>query len=281
MAVITQLHVYPVKSMQGIFMDAAKLTVRGLEYDRNWMVVDEEGRFLTQRKLPGLAAIRVDITRDKLKFHHLSGDSFSVPIHKANYEEAEVKIWKDNCEALDEGAEVSKWLTSILGYRKKGYLRLVRFKEAFRRNVDKNYLKGEESHTAFSDGFPFLVTAEESLNRLNERLISSASEPVHMNRFRPNIVIKGLEPFEENKIKTLVSADGTYRLGIRKPCKRCKVTTVDQQTGYIADPREPLRTLSLMNTVANLRGAYFGQNATLLAGARNMINTGDQILSEV
>lgn len=280
MAVITGLHIYPVKSMQGISLDEAELTVRGLKYDRNWMVVDEGGRFLTQRRLPGLAAIRIEITDRELKFEGPSGDTITVPLHKNNYEVGMVEIWGERCEALDEGDGVSAWLTRNFGSGVKGALRLVRFKETFRRQVDTNYLRGEDSHTAFSDGFPFLITTEESLNSLNERLIRSGSEPVNMNRFRPNIVIRGLKPFEENEIRELISVEGTYRLGVRKPCKRCKVTTIDQHTGQISDPREPLRTLTVMNTVYGQRGAYFGQNATLLSGSENIIRIEDQVLAE-
>lgn len=280
MAVITGLHIYPVKSMQGISLDEAELTIRGLKYDRNWMVVDEAGRFLTQRRLPGLAAIRIEITGRGLKLEGPSGDTITVPLHMDNDEAGMVEIWGERCEALDEGARVSAWLTRNLGSGVKEALRLVRFKETSRRQVDTNYLRGEDSHTAFSDGFPFLITTEESLNSLNERLIRSGSEPVSMTRFRPNIVIKGLKPFEENKISELISVDGTYRLGVRKPCKRCKVTTVDQQTGEISDPGEPLRTLAFMNTVSGQRGAYFGQNATLLSGSENIIRTEDQVLAE-
>ena len=277
MPVISQLNIYPIKSMHGISTTKAELTIRGLNYDRNWMIMDEDGLFLTQRNLPKLAAIRVDLSVDGLILHSPSGDVFSVPFNGSRNKEISVEVWGDLCKAYDEGDEISAWLTKNLGKFKGKSLRLVRFKKEFKREVDADYLKGEKSHTAFADGFPFLVTSENSLNRLNERLIENGSESVPMDRFRPNIVLTGMDAFLENRLEELFSADGRYRLGIRKPCKRCKVTTVDQDFGTIAEPKEPLRTLTEMNTVPGLHGAYFGQNATLLSGKNNTIKVGDQV----
>lgn len=277
MPVITQLCIYPVKGMHGIAVDEAELTVRGLKFDRNWMVIDETGLFLTQRTLPKLASIRVKVNGTKLVLEEPGGSTFTLPETTNGLRKQTVEVWGDRCEVFDCGVAISLWLTDTLGTHKGKKLRMVRFDDTFRRKVDEEYLKGEASHTAFADGFPYLITSESSLNRLNERLIEDGSEPVPMNRFRPNIVIKGLDAFRENRIDELVSADGTYRLGLRKPCKRCKVTTVDQEDGIISDPKEPLRTLTLMNTVPGLQGAYFGQNATLLSEEGGVIRVGDEV----
>jgi len=277
MPVISQLNIYPIKSMHGISINEAELTIRGLNYDRNWMIMDEDGLFLTQRNLPALAAITVELSEVGLILQSPSGDVFSVPVNGSRQHEVSVEVWGDLCKAFDEGDEVSEWLTEKFGKFKGKDLRLVRFNNYFEREVDPDYLKGEKSHTAFADGFPFLITSESSLNRLNERLIENGSEPVPMDRFRPNIVLTGFDAFLENNMDELFSADGRYRLGIRKPCKRCKVTTVDQDSGTIAEPKEPLRTLTEMNTVPGLHGAYFGQNATLLSGENNTIKVGDKI----
>lgn len=277
MPVITQLHVYPVKSMQGIALEKGELTVRGLRYDRNWMVIDEEGTFLTQREIPKLASIQIRFSDDHLQFTNSHGNSISVPLEGRRGPHVITEVWGDRCEGIDEGDEISEWLIQTVGKYKNRSLRLVRFRDEFRRDVDKEYLRGEDSHTAFADGFPFLVTNEESLSALNDRLASAGANPVSMDRFRPNIVIKGLAPFQENQIQQLVCADGKFKLGIRKPCKRCKITTVDQQSGGIANPKEPLRTLTQMKTIPDRRGAFFGQNATLVSGEGKEIQRDDVV----
>lgn len=277
MPVVTQLVIYPVKSLQGISVREAELTPSGLKYDRNWMVTDDSGLFITQRDLPSLAAINVDFSSDEMKLKHSQGDAFHIPLQSASRKEVTVEIWGDQCRAFDEGDDAANWLTEKTGRFKGKKLRLMNFDNRFRRNVDSSYLKGEDSHTAFADGFPYLITSDYSLNRLNERLIESGSKPVPMSRFRPNIVVTGLEAFLENRIDEIYSENAGYRLGLRKPCKRCKVTTVDQVTGIIHEHREPLRTLTLMNTVPVLHGAYFGQNATLLSQDRGIIRLGDQL----
>lgn len=262
--------------MGAIAVNKAELTVRGLKYDRNWMVIDQSGKFITQRELPKLASVNVSMSEGLLHFTHKTGSCFSVSAEERPRKELVTEVWGDHCESLDEGNKISEWLTDTLGSLKGKSLRLVRFKDSFQRPVDPDYLKDEHSHTAFSDGFPFLITSEESLSMLNDRLVSSGGYPVTMDRFRPNIVIKGLNPFQENELDQLKSTDGRFSLGIRKPCKRCKVTTVDQETGAIAEPKEPLRTLTLMKTVPELHGAYFGQNATLLKGEGEVVKIGDQ-----
>lgn len=277
MPTIKQLCYYPVKSMRGISVKSVELTVRGLKYDRNWMVAEWNGTFLTQRSIPHLATIQTSIMDDMLKLRDQTGDSFLIPIHSASRKEVSVEIWSDVCEAFDEGDEISEWLTSKLHQSGAKPVRLVRFKHSFRRKVDQNGQQGENAHTAFADGFPFLITSTASLKVLNDRLISAGAKPVDMNRFRPNIVIDEMEPFRENSLDQLISSGKNYRLGIRKPCKRCKVTTVDQFSGEIAEPKEPLRTLTLMNTVPGLTGAYFGQNATLISGEGKIISVKDSL----
>lgn len=266
MPVVTGLFIYPVKSMQRIPLERAVLTVQGLKYDRNWMIVDENGTFITQRDMPVLASIKTEITTDSLRFRDKSKHSFSIPLNGRGGSEIVTEVWGQSCKAVDEGDAISEWLTEKVGQHRQKALRLVRFKENYRRDVEPDYLKGEEAHTKFADGYPFLITSEESLSMLNDRLVSSGAYPVSMDRFRPNIVIRGLQPFKENDIEELQSQDGSLKFGLRKPCKRCKVTTVDQDSGRVAEPGEPLRTLTMMKTVPGMHGAFFGQNATLLSG---------------
>lgn len=274
---ITQLVVYPVKSLRGLQMREAELTERGLMYDRNWMVIDHSGKFVTQRAIPKLASLSVKLEADQLTIASSNGAKVSVGFDTDTKPVRQVEVWGDRCNAFDEGDEVASWLTErIHGNRKESY-RLVRIHDEFRRPVDPEYLKNEDAHTAFADGFPFLITNERSLAELNRKLNEIDVTPITMDRFRPNIVIDGVPPFHENEIDEFISLEDTFRLGVRKPCKRCKVTTVDQSSGVIKNPKEPLRTLTKMETVSGLRGAYFGMNSVLLKGSGETIRVGDQL----
>lgn len=274
---ISSLHIYPVKSLQGITLQQATLTTQGLAFDRQWMVVDANGHFITQRQLPKMAQIRVCLTVDALVLEHANLPPFTVALHTTPAQRIEVVVWRDHCQAYDEGDAASQWLTHILGKWQGGDLRLVRFADDFTRPVDPNYMNGDSADTAFSDGYPFLIVSEASLQALNAQLVVNGANPVPMTRFRPNIVISGIEAFGEDRCTTLTAAMQVYRFTIRKPCQRCKITTIDPQTGMIADPKEPLKTLVAMNPYPHLSGAYFGQNATLSFGEKQLITVGDRL----
>lgn len=274
---ITQLNIYPVKSLGGIALDAAELTAEGLAWDRRWMVVDDVGRFVTQRQLPAMARIRVHLEADALVLSHPEAASLHVPLAVGALPRIPVYVWEDRCEALDEGAEARDWLGAVLGDWRGSGLRLVRFAPEQRRAVEPHYLApGERAHTGFADGYPLLVVSEGSLDEVNRRLAAKGLDPVPMSRFRPSLVVDDATPFAEDGWDTLAAADGTWRLGLRKPCQRCKITTVDQQSGEIAVPGEPLRTLVEMSTRA-APGGYFGQNAIVLEGEGARLSVGDDI----
>lgn len=276
MPVVQHLFIYPVKSMRGIPCGQAQLTVRGLEYDRNWMVTDENGNFRTQRDLPGLALIIPGIAENELILKHNLHGEIRIPVEKSG-DSITVNIWGDSCKAIDQGDEVAAWIKMALNHTSTKELRLMRFDSDYKRKVDDKYLKGEKSHTAFADGFPFLITTRESLQSLNDRLISSGHDAVPMNRFRPNIVVSGAGPFQEDHSQLLRQQGGKYELGIRKPCKRCVITTRNQDTAKVQEPGEPLRTLISMKTIPDNNGAFFGQNATLLKGNGHLIRVGDTV----
>ncbi len=274
---ITGLNIYPVKSLRGIRLEEAVVGVRGLAYDRCWMVTDSRHGFITQREMTAMATISVHLTDGCLVLSHPSVSPLEIDLRRKNAERINVTIWKDRLPAMDEGNEASQWLTEVLGSWNGQDLKLFRFSDESIRLVDASCLQGEDSHTAFADGFPFLVASEESLAFLNENLETNEASRITMDRFRPNIVIRGVEPFEEDAFDTLASIEGTYKFGIRKPCKRCPITTTDQATGDRTEPKEPLRTLAMMNTQPYLQGAFFGQNATLLSGDGERICTGDKL----
>lgn len=271
---VTELNIYPVKSLRGIAVGRAELGTRGLAHDRQWMVVDQVGRFVTQRQLPAMARIAVRLEADRLVLEHPDAEPLSVELARDDQPRLTAYVWDDACQALDEGDQAADWLTGVLGNLQGSRLRLVRFDTTHRRPLASRSLQGEQAHTAFADGFPFLLTAESSLEALNEVLREKGLSPVPMSRFRPNIVVQGSMPFAENGWGDISTPDGRFRLGVRKPCQRCKITTVDQHSGDIAVPGEPLRTLVAMRTVT-APGGYFGQNAILLAGEGETIALGD------
>ncbi len=275
---ITQVAIYPVKSLGGIALDAAELGPRGLEWDRRWMVVDEAGRFVTQRQLPGMARIRVRLEDAALVLEHPEAVPLSVPLAPRERPRRQVEIFKDRCPGLDEGESAAGWLTEVLGRVRQQGLRLVRFPEAHRRVVEPDHLRdGERAHTGFADGYPLLVANQASLDALNAVLKGKGLDPVPMERFRPNLVVAANEAFAEDGWESLAAEGGRYRLGLRKPCKRCQIPTVDQRSGEIPRPGEPLQTLIEMQTQPQLKGGYFGQNAILLAGEGEMLRVGDRL----
>ena len=278
---ITQLVIYPVKSLGGIALDDACLTAEGLARDRRWMVVDDVGRFVTQRQLPAMATIRVSVESEALVLSHPGVEPLCVPLAARGLTRRSVTVWEDRCDALDEGPEARAWLRAVLGDLRGSGLSLVRFATDHRRRVEPHSLApGEEAHTGFADGFPFLVSSTATLAELNRRLLAKGLEPVPMSRFRPNIVVETAAPLAEDDWCELAAADGRWRLGLRKPCQRCKIITVDQRSGVIALAGEPLRTLVEMN--ARLApGGYFGQNAILLAGDGARLSVGDTVTSSL
>lgn len=225
-----------------------------------------------------MARVSVRLTDDALVLEHPDMDPLAITLKRSDQPRLTVTIFRDRCEALDEGDEAATWLSAVLGRPQGGALRLVRFPDDRRRHVEPEWLRGEQAHTAFPDGYPLLVTAEASLTALNERLTGKGLDPVPMDRFRPNIVVDGNVPFAERDWDELTTEGAGWRIGIRKPCKRCKVVTVDQQTGATPVLKEPLKTLSEMATQPGMKGAFFGQNAIVLEGDQKIVQVGDPIM---
>ncbi|WP_346797296.1 MOSC N-terminal beta barrel domain-containing protein [Halomonas sp. Bachu 37] len=273
---ISQLNVYPVKSLQGIALKQSRLHGQGLAWDRRWMLVDIRQRFVTQRQLPALATIGVSLLEDHLRLEHPRMAPLEIALAPREGKLRIVSIWDDHCKAHPESDDVSRWLVGALGEQAQG-LTLVRFAEEFKRPVEAEFLAGREADTHFTDGYPFLVTTTASLAALNIALADKGMAPVPMNRFRANIVVEGAAPWEEDALATLSGPHGRYRLGLSKPCQRCKITTIDQQTAEIPVPTEPLKTLLELNTQSTLKGAHFGRNATLLEGEGEVIRVGDTL----
>ena len=270
-AEVAGLFVYPVKSMRGIALDSAVLTPQGLEHDRRFMVVRADGSFVTQRDMPLLALVRQELEPGGLKLWRDGFGSIRVPFGAEGGEPVRTRVWKDVCEAVDQGEVISRWLTEALESGDR--LRLVAMAENYVRPQGKADRLGAGAHTLFADAAPFLVASESSLAALNRALAGHGREAVPMDRFRPNIVVQETPAFAEHA--SAQWSGGDYALRLCYPCERCIVTTIDQATARKDPSREPYRTLAGINPVPGRQTPAFGQNAALAAGAGQTIRLGD------
>jgi uncharacterized protein YcbX len=262
---ITALNIYPVKSCAGIALRTARLTPAGFERDRQWMIVRPNGRFVTQRELPSLALVRPQLSEHSLQLNAPGTEALRIDIdHGGNA--VDVVVWRDQCKAIDAGDEAAQWLANLIGEP----LRLVRFHPEFKRVADRAWTGELTAFAQFSDGFPWLLLSQASLDALNAKL----SQPLPMNRFRPNIVVDGLGAFEEDAIEQLF--DDRVTLRPVKPCTRCAITTTSQETGQ-RDGEEPLRTLRTFRFDPGLRGVAFGQNVVLARGIDEWLEVGQEL----
>jgi uncharacterized protein YcbX len=274
-AEITGLTIYPVKSMKGIALESAVLTPQGLENDRRFMVVRANGRFVTQRDLPRLALVQTSLDNNGVVLSMDGRGSVTVPFKPTSGEPIHTRVWGDECETVDVGEEVSRWLTGAL--ESSSTLKLVRMAPDFIRPQGQPENLGEKTSTYFADAAPFLVANEFSLDALNRELEAHEYSPVPMNRFRPNIVVRGLAPFAEHEIAELSSE--SYSLGFCHPCERCVVTTIDQDTGIKNPDRQPFRTLGDINPMPGTeRSPAFAQNAILKEGEGQTVALGDRLV---
>jgi len=276
---VTELYVYPVKSLRGIALSAARLTHRGLDHDRHWLVIDGQGRFLSQRRVPAMARIRTALEDDTLILRHDEAGECAVPRGAVAGDPLETEVWGDRCKVVDQGDDVAAWLTSALGAGLGP--RLVCMAPDFERRQSRPERYGPRAHTRFADTAPFLITATGSLAALNEALEDAGHAAVPMDRFRPNIVVDGLPAFRERSVAALEGPG--YRLGLRHPRERCVITTLDQATGERDPDGEPFRTLQRINPMpvqpgtGKAGGPAFGELSVLEDGDGRPIRVGDRL----
>ena len=278
MVQITDLFIYPVKSLKGISLNKSETALRGLKFDREWMITNSDYEFITQREIESMATIEVSISSDTLMLSSKNNTQYTIPLDSNKSEPIQASVWGDKCDAYDEGDGASLWLTNVLGQYKGKSLRLVRFAKQGVRPVPSKYLDGREAQSAFSDQFPYLITSWESLEKLNKGLIKNGSQVAKMNRFRPNIVVKGIKDLEKKTSHNFLCQKSGYSFGLRKPCKRCKIITINQEDGEIDNPKEPLSTLASLSFSDEINGAFFGQNAILLSTKNYTLKVGDEFL---
>lgn len=283
---IARLFVYPIKSCAGIEMPEALLTETGLDLDRAWMVVDSEGEFVTQREEPRMALIQPAFKRGGTELQlrapgmlalHLVVDAVEAPTR--------VRVWNDVVPAYDMGDIAAQWFTDYLGLNEQGLpradapkYRLVRFDPEHRRLSSLQWTGGVEAPNQFSDGYPVLVLGQAALEGLNERLQAQGHEPVDIRRFRPNIVLEGLEAHDEDRVGPLqiAAAEGPVVLTPVKPCPRCPIPNIDPDTACSSP--EVSDTLQGYRQDARVKGAItFGMNTIVSAGVDTVLRVGQTV----
>lgn len=257
---LSQLTIYPLKSARGLNVSQAVVTPRGLEHDRRWLLVDPDGTFLTQRKHARMALMRVALEDGGLLVNAPDMPPLRVPATPLEAEPVTVQIWQDQVRALTVGQKLDAWFSEFLGFP----CRLVMMPEDAERQIDPDYANPGEQ-VSFADGFPYLLIGEGSLEELNGRL----DHPLPMNRFRPNLVIRGAPPFAEDGWARIRIGEVTFR--VVKPCGRCVVTTTDQDTAEVGE--EPLKTLATYRRQGSK--VMFGQN--LIQDSLGTLRVGDAL----
>jgi hypothetical protein len=251
-ATVAALNRYPVKGLKGIALEAAQVGERGLEHDRRWMVVDREGVFISQRTHPRMATVWTELDGAALRLSVPDGDELEVKVGDASASvPVSVQVWRSTCDALAVSPRADAWLSDYLGLD----CRLVYMPDSTRRESNPEYAP-PGSLVGFADGYACLAIGDASLTELNARLAAKGHLPLPMNRFRPNIVISGTEPYAEDTWREVAIGEAVFRAA--KPCGRCQVTTTDQATGEVRGP-EPLETLGSYRDDAQF-GVIFGMN---------------------
>lgn len=267
MFVLSSLHIYPVKSLAGISLQQAIVEPRGLQFDRRWMLVDEQGLFVSQREIAELALLGTAIEPPFLVVFSRKNPALRVEIPleplPGSLQVLETQVWDDHCDALVLPEAINRWFSDVLGHS----LRLVYMPDSTRRPTDGRYTP-EGQIVSFADGYPFLLIGQASLDELNNRL----AQPLPMNRFRPNFVVQGSTSFAEDNWQNF--SIGTVRFRGVKPCARCIIPTTDQDTAQRA--AEPLKTLATFRQQNHK--ILFGQNVVCMEQAEGeMVRIGDRI----
>lgn len=246
MITLSSLTYYPIKACRGFDVSASNVQHMGLEHDRRMMVVTPDGKFLTQREHPRLALVTPTLKNEAVTLSAPNFESLQFTVQSSGTPTS-VDIWSSGgVDAIDQGNKAAAWFSDWLGTS----VRLVHIADGFKRTLNPNYAVSADDHTGFADGYPILIISEESLQDLNSRLDSA----VPMNRFRPNLVMKGCEPFAEDMWRRIRIGD--VEMALVKPCPRCVVTTIDKET--LAKSKEPLKTLNSYRK--HELGAIFGMN---------------------
>jgi len=259
---LSEINIYPIKSLSGISLQSSEVEDRGLKYDRRWVLVDDTNTFFTQRDFPEMALIRVAVEQDGLRLQHKTKpvEPLLIPFEFEHSRANKVVIWDDTVNGEFYNKTIDEWFSDILGIK----CHLVKMPESTKRIVDETFAKNKT--VSFADGYPFMIIGQASLDDLNSRM----EKPLPMNRFRTNFVFTGGQPFEEDRWNKF--GIGEVQFEAVKPCARCVITTTNQETAERL--HEPLLTLSKFRKVENK--VMFGMN--LICESTGQIKVGDKIL---
>jgi uncharacterized protein YcbX len=263
MAIIKAIYRYPVKGLGAELLEECKVLDYGIQYDRNWMIVDDTGTFVTQRERPNLTQFDSFISNEHLSIRdNTNGDIMRIPIDLKGPDEIKTSVWGSDITAHSTDNIMDAWLSSRIG----GQLRLVTVGQAFKRHkeVDSTLIP-----VRFADGYPILILSQASVDHLNEKL----ENPIKADRFRANILIDDCPPHGEDIAKSFQTTNITFRMV--KQCRRCTVVNTDQQTGEVH--KEPLRTLATYRKIDS--HVMFGVN--VYPESEGTINRGEKVLLDL
>jgi uncharacterized protein YcbX len=268
---LSQLYIFPIKGCRGIALTEAMLAATGLEVDgigdREWVIVDADGEFLSQREYPKLALVETRMTPSSLRVKAPGMLQLEVPFASEG-DVVKARVWNDTVAAVTQGEIADAWLSNYLGIP----ARLLRFDPEHRRLASPRWTGMDEAPYKFADAFPLLVTNEASLADLNRRLQKNGHTAVDMQRFRPNVVLSGLEAYEEDYVDRITIGEVTLR--VVKPCARCSVPGVDPATGEHSTIVPDLLATYRGRTTGEPQGVMFGVNAIVTADAGSTLRVG-------
>ena len=261
---ISQINIYPIKSLKGISLNEAIIEKRGLQYDRRWMLVDDNSVFFTQREFPKMATMAISLNENGLEVSTDEFENLLLPYQPTTDEKIKVRVWQSICDAIVSENKINQWFSEVL----QTNCRLVYMPDESEREVNPLFNQNDDI-VSFADGYPFLIIGENSLVDLNSRLENEIS----MNRFRPNFVVQNSGAFAEDCWKKLSIGNTIFRA--TKPSERCVITTVDQNGGFFTG-KEPLKTL------ANYRLAkdVFPNNFESFGSDKNAVLFGQNLIAE-
>jgi uncharacterized protein len=259
---VSGINIYPIKSLGGIQLKNSEVGLKGLKFDRRYVLVDENGVFVSQRSIPEMCLFHTSILENGFEIINTQNTKkLTIPFELIEGEELMVKVWDDNIRCFVASDDVNDWFSENFGMK----LRLCYQPDDSIRNTDPRYSSNENDQTSLSDGYPILIISEESIEELNKQ----CPEQIDIKRFRPNIVIKGLPAFGEDELGRII-INGVEMLGVKK-CARCQVINIDFETGKLG--KEPLQSMKDFRKLGNK--ILLGIN--IIARSSGYINVGDFI----